>query len=123
MSELGEAIDRASLARDLAGLRRAVEAFLAFMRLVPAWSQAEADRLLAQLRATVDQFRRSRFGGTFPEPLATVVADYLAVAKAYASDHEREGNRGWDALELLRGVRPRLRQIIERAKAQKKPSG
>jgi hypothetical protein len=86
----------------------------------PPWDEAEARQLLSELHAEVDQLRQLHFGGTFPEPLATVVADYLAVAEAYVTDHEGEASRGWDALELLRGVLPRLRQIIERVKAEQK---
>jgi hypothetical protein len=85
---------------------------------VPPWDQGEADRVLSKLRAEVDQLRRS-FGGKFPEPLGTIVADYVDVAEGYAHDREAEAARGWDPLELLRGVRPRLLAIVQCWKASR----
>lgn len=88
----------------------------------PTWDQAEADRLLAELRAAVDEQRRA-FGGSFPAPLSAVVATYLDVAEGYVANHEAEAARGWDPLELLRGVRPRLVEIIRRAKQERRQAG
>jgi len=88
----------------------------------PTWDQAEAARLLAELRAAVDAQRRA-FGGSFPAPLSAVVADYLAVAEGYVANHEAEAARGWDAMQLLAGVRPRLTEIIRRARQDRRQVG
>jgi hypothetical protein len=40
----------------------------------------------------------------------------LAVAEGHAHGHAMEAARGWDALALLRGVRPLFREIVARAK-------
>jgi hypothetical protein len=82
---------------------------------MPPWDQAEADRLLLDLRAAVAQARRD-FGGPFPDGLQAVVADGLAVAEGYVVNHEAETRRGWDALQLLRRVKPWLLGVIDRAK-------
>jgi hypothetical protein len=89
----------------------------------PNWDPSEADGLVAELHAEVGHLRRHHFGSTFPEPLATVVVTYLDVAASYIAHHEAEVARGWDPLELLRGVQPRLREIVARAKAETKTTG
>jgi hypothetical protein len=82
---------------------------------VPPWDQTEADRLLADLRAAVTRARQE-FGGPFPADLQAVVADGIAIAEGYVANHEAEARRGWDALQLLRKVKPRLLATVARVK-------
>jgi hypothetical protein len=83
--------------------------------LLPPWNQAEADRLLTELREAVARARRD-FGSPFPAALQAVVADGLTIAEGYVANHEAEARRGWDALQLLRKVRPWLLGVIDRVK-------
>jgi hypothetical protein len=77
---------------------------------VPPWDQAEADRLLTELRDGLARIERKRYRGKFPPHLATVTTSGLAVCEGYVANHATEAARGWDALELLRdGVRSLLR--------------
>jgi hypothetical protein len=85
----------------------------------PPWDQAEADRLLSELQEEVERLRRELFAGKFPKDLDTVVKDGLDIAASYIRNHEEEAARGWDPLELLRGVLPWLRKIIERASGRR----
>ena len=89
---------------------------------LPAWDPVEASHLLDDLRAQADEQRRS-FGGSFPPALATVVSDYVAVAESYVANHEAEAARGWDPMELLAGVRPRLVEFVTRAKQGRRQAG
>lgn len=79
---------------------------------VARWDQAEADRLLAELRSAVGRARWREFGGKFPAHLGNVVGDLLAVAEGYVANREAEAARGWDAMRLLRGVRPTLEGVL-----------
>jgi hypothetical protein len=85
--------------------------------------QAEAERLLAELQAEAQRAEREQraLGRGFSPALAAVVADLLAVAAEYARDPAAEAARGWDALELLRGVRPLLRAVIQRGTSREAP--
>ncbi len=73
-----------------------------------AWDQAEAERLLAELREGLAQLERTWTGGTFPPVKANVLQIGVEVCEAYVRDHELEAARGWDALALLRDAVPRL---------------
>jgi hypothetical protein len=89
---------------------------------IAPWDQAEADRLLAEVRQTAARLEAQHPGGRFPKVLGRVVADLLAVAKDYAAGHEQEAARRWDAMELLRGVRPELLKVIERHRQEQPAS-
>jgi hypothetical protein len=82
---------------------------------VPAWDQAEADRLLSKLREAIARSRQG-WNGRFPPALAAVAADSLAVARGYVERHEDEARRGWNALELLRGMMPLWRDAVANAR-------
>jgi hypothetical protein len=82
----------------------------------PLWDRAEADRLLADLRTAVDQARAS-FGKPFPATLEALVSDAIGIAEGFVANHELEAARGWDALGLLRKVKPGLLAAIARVKA------
>jgi hypothetical protein len=82
-----------------------------------AWDQAEAERLLAELRDEVKRAEALDFGGQPPPLFKTLAADLLAQAEGYIRDHDKEAARGWDALELLRGVEPVLRGVVSRLRA------
>jgi hypothetical protein len=79
------------------------------------WDQAEAERLVADLRAAADCARQD-FGGPFPADLQAVVSDGIAIAEGFVADHETEARRGWDVLQLLRGVKPGLLATIDRVR-------
>jgi hypothetical protein len=95
-------------------LRHKAELLVLLQPFVPAWDQAEADRLLADLRQTAARLKAQQPGGRFPEVLGRVVGDLLAVAEDYATGHQREAARGWDSLELLRGVQADLLTLVGR---------
>jgi hypothetical protein len=102
-------------------LRRVILAhkagLLALLRpAVPPWDQAEAGRLLAELRAQVGRIEAVDFGGRPPEALRNILADSLAIGQGYTDNHAAEADRGWDALELLRGLRNRVHQYAVNAK-------
>jgi hypothetical protein len=78
----------------------------------PARDRAEAQRLLAAVHQAAEDVRQQEFGGIWPPDLGAVVGDLLAVAAGYVENLESEAARGWDALGLLRGVRPTLRQAV-----------
>jgi hypothetical protein len=76
-------------------------------------AQAEAERLLAELRSQVEDVRHKEFFGTLPAELANVLDDALAIGEGYIRDHEAAAARGWDALELLRGLQGHVRRCVE----------
>jgi hypothetical protein len=90
--------------------------------LIPAWDQAAAGRLLAELRAEVAAVE-AVFGGRTPAPLATAMADALAIAEGYVANHDLEARRGWDALALLRGVAPLVRRCVQNWMQARGPAG
>jgi hypothetical protein len=71
---------------------------------------SEADTLLARLRDEVDRVRTS-FGGKPPAGLAIVLADALVVGGRFVRDHEAEWSRGWDSIDLLRGLIDIVREL------------
>lgn len=81
------------------------------------WDQAEASRLLAELRVEVERINRKEFTGTPPALWGVLAADLLAIGEGYVRHHDLEAARGWDALELLRGLLPLTRQTAARVKA------
>jgi hypothetical protein len=64
---------------------------------------AEADRLVAELRRDLARVEHDLYGGQFPEALAQVVADGVALCQEHVRNHERLAALGWDPLEYLRG--------------------
>jgi hypothetical protein len=89
----------------------------AVLRLLD-WDQVEAERLLADLRATVERIARQGFGGKPPASFLALAEDAVAIAEGYIRDHDREAARGWDALDLLRGVKSVLCQAAGRLGAR-----
>jgi hypothetical protein len=83
--------------------------------------QAEAERLLANLRAEVEKIR-SDFGGRLPKYVMTLLSDALVIGERFVRTLDFERSRGWDGLELLRGLLPLVREIVERWRAEQ-PSG
>jgi hypothetical protein len=75
---------------------------------LPAWDAAEADRVLAQLRADLARIEREQHRGRFHPLLARVLADGVAVAESFIANHEREAAAGWDPMKLLRDCARRL---------------
>jgi hypothetical protein len=113
--------DQEALAKRLLSQKAEV---LALLRgPIPPWDQAEADRLLTELRDGLARIERERYRGRFPPLLAKVVGGGLAVCETYVRDHEREAARGWDALELLRGAVPGVLSMArgDRWQGQKPP--
>jgi hypothetical protein len=83
----------------------------------PAWGPGEAAQLLADLRAVSARAAREDFGGRPPGAFVRVAGDLVELAEGYVTNHEAEATRGWDALQLLRGLRPVLTQAVANAKA------
>jgi hypothetical protein len=54
------------------------------------WDQAEADRLLAELRSQVERITRQDFAGTLPHELANVLADAVAIGEDLVTRHEQK---------------------------------
>lgn len=75
-----------------------------FETLRETWDQVEAERLLAHLREELARIERQKCRGRFPPELANVVADGLGIADGCVRNHEQEAARGWDAMQLLRGI-------------------
>jgi hypothetical protein len=69
-----------------------------------AWDQAEAERLLARLRNELVRIERDYYRGKMPQVAANLAADGLSIADGYVANHDAEAARGWDAMELLRGL-------------------
>jgi hypothetical protein len=86
------------------------------------WDHAAADSLLTNLRADVARLKQD-LDGAVPPALAAVAADLLSLAEGYVRDHEREAIRGWDALELLRRLRPALLGAVANALRENQRGG
>jgi hypothetical protein len=78
-----------------------------------AWDQAEAERLLAQLREGITRFELTWPDGKFPPVMANILRIGVEVCEAYIRDHELEVARGWDALALLRDAVPRFLSLAD----------
>jgi hypothetical protein len=76
-----------------------------------AWDQAEADRLLAELRAAAHCVGRAAEAGRARPALAAVAALCLRLGEKFDREHELEAARGWDAMELLRDAAAQARRI------------
>jgi hypothetical protein len=111
-----------ALAKALLDRKPEVLATLGQAPAVPAWDQAAAERLLAELRAEVGRASAWDFGGQPPPLFRTVAADLLAIAEGYVRHHDLEASRGWDALELLRELKPVLRSVLVNVKALADPA-
>jgi hypothetical protein len=83
----------------------------------PPEAKAEADRLLADLRAYVARVKAVRFAGQFPPPLGSLAADLLSIGEGYVAGWALEASRGWDPLSLLRELRRAAEDILSRPKA------
>jgi len=101
--------DLAASKADLLALLRTAEA-----QTPPSpWDQAEADRLLVELRSEVERIKAG-FRGPLPRPLEMLLDDALVIGERYIRDHEIEAARGWDALALLRDLVPHVRDLATR---------
>jgi hypothetical protein len=96
----------------LAGLAAHKADVLARLRGVPPWNQAEADRLLSELRAEIQQIAAG-FGGQLPHPLGMLLGDAVRIGERFVREHDAEAGLGWDALDLLRGLVPMVRECVE----------
>lgn len=76
------------------------------------WDQPEADRLLAQLRSKLAEVEKVTYRGKVPTAAAHLAADGLAIAEGWIANHEAEAARGWDVLDLLRGMVKDLPDIV-----------
>jgi hypothetical protein len=75
-------------------------------------AKAEADRLLAGLRAHVARVRADKES---PPVLQTLAADVLAIGEGYVRNWGLEVSRGWDPLSLLRDLRRTAEDVFGRA--------
>lgn len=76
--------------------------------LLPAWDQAEADRLLAEVRGAVGHAEAEYRAGRMPEVGKNVVVLWQQVCEGLAAHHEMEAKRGWDAMSLLKAAAGRV---------------
>ena len=70
---------------------------------VPAWDQAAADAVLAEVRAEVERISAD-FGDRPPPALAALLADAVRVGERFVRCHETETGRGWNPVDLLRDL-------------------
>jgi hypothetical protein len=82
------------------------------------WDQAEAERLLGQIREALARVERAVAADEAPAHRVAVVQLWLEVAEGFVKNRKAEAARGWDALDLLRGA---VRQGL-RAAAGERPS-
>ena len=66
------------------------------------------------MKADLASIEHNRHRGRFPEPLARVIADGLALCEGHARDHEKLAAQGWDQLEYLRGQAKLTRALAMR---------
>ena len=78
-------------------------------QVLPPWNQVEADRLLDELKAEAEKIK-NRFNGKSPRAMTVLLDDAMNIATRYVRDHEAEAARGWDTLDLLRGMVPMIRE-------------
>ena len=78
------------------------------------WDQAAAEKLLADLQAEIRRAETVEFGGKPPRLFRTLAADLVAIGEGYIQDHDREAARGWDAMAMLRDLKPLLVQVAAR---------
>jgi hypothetical protein len=87
---------------------------------IPAgWDQVEAERLLADLRAEAARLWRGWPRDESRELFRTLAADLVRIGERYIRDHDTEAQRGWDALQLLRRLRPMIKETADRIKASR----
>jgi hypothetical protein len=68
-----------------------------------AWDAAAADRLLADLRQQLARMERRHRGRRFPDAIARLVADGVALCEAHVENRAKLTRQGWDAMAFLRG--------------------
>jgi hypothetical protein len=68
------------------------------------WDQAEAERLLGEVRGAIARVEAAVAAGEAPPVRLAAMRAWLEVAEGYVMDREREAARGWGALELLRAA-------------------
>jgi hypothetical protein len=73
----------------------------------PDWDQAEAERLVAEVRSQIERVRHHDFAGRPPAVLENVLADALDMAREY----DRRGR-----LDLLRRLPGHVRRLADNAK-------
>jgi hypothetical protein len=81
---------------------RQAEVTAAIADKVP-FDPAEADRVLAHLRAELTRIRQQRHAGTWPEALKHLEEDSIAICEGYVSNWQWEVGHGWDPMEMLQG--------------------
>jgi hypothetical protein len=89
-----------ALARQL--LARKAE-LLPLLAGVPVCDRQEAERLLEHLRRELARVERDEYLGRFPELVARLTADGIALCEGHVRNHAQLAARGWDPLEYLRG--------------------
>jgi hypothetical protein len=72
--------------------------------------------LLAGLRAEIQRVTVTIFRGDPPPLFKTLATDLLAIGAGYVHHHDLEAARGWDPLQLLRGLKPLVAEQASRVK-------
>jgi hypothetical protein len=88
----------------------------------PAWSQAEAEGLLAELHRAMIRVEWAVGAGKAPPVRLAAMRTWFAVAEGYIRDRELEAARGWDALKLLRDAVQAGLSLAERGPPPPAPS-
>jgi hypothetical protein len=76
------------------------------------WDQAEAERLLAEVRASAAQAEAQSAAGRLTTVRRNLVLLWVEVAEGYVENHEMEARRGWDAMKLLRSAVCRAADLV-----------
>jgi hypothetical protein len=79
---------------------------LGLFREAPPWDQAEADRLLDQLRRELARLEHTWPGGKLPPDRQNVVQIGVEECEYYVRNHQLEAACGWNPLALLRDALP-----------------
>ena len=82
--------------------------------LPPPWDQADAERLVAEARATVASAEAEHKAGRVTAVRLNVIRIWLEVVEGYMRDHAMEATRGWDVIPLLRSAVQRAHRAASR---------
>jgi hypothetical protein len=95
---------------------------LALLRHRATWDQAEADRLLAELRSASTFVGRAAEAGRATPALATVAALCLQLGEKFCREREEEAAHGWDTLALLRDAAAQARRFAREVGTATEPA-
>jgi hypothetical protein len=83
---------------------------------------AEMERILQGLRQQLALLERDRYGSRFPEAIARLVGDGVALCEGHIRGREQLAAQGWEPLEYLRG-QVQLTLALARGERPRSPEG